>query len=709
MSTVKKTFCRICEPMCPLHAEVSDEGEVVKLMPNPDHPAGGIACHKGLSWLSVHNDPDRLNYPLKRMNPRTEAKGVFERISWDQALSEIGQRLRDIREKNGKDSVTVWHGNPISFASTAGTSIMPMADLLETSTRFSPGTQDFFNRALIVHAMYGLPLLLIPDLKNTDYLLCLGSNPRVSHWTLMSAPNDSNQALKDIKARGGKVRFVNPRKIESSTPETGDTIQIKPDTDVYFLAALSNEIERIGGFDHDVLERYGNNVDGYLEFVRQWSAEKVASVTGISLGEIKEVAADIVAAPAASFYISTGVHQGRQGTIAAWLLEMLIVATGNLGKKGGNYKPTGGDEPIPMPLFVHHVDTPDGVLPIAPFGAIPSVIFPEMVEDGSVKAFLCFFGNPLMSMPGEDRLRESLEHLELLVCSDIYHTATAELADYVLPATDWLEREDITGFGFLGGNQVIPHVQYTEAMTEPKAERRNDWWIGARILQEVGLPSPLDEDDHRNGFKALDATLEKFDLSVEKLADMPEQTAMIEQEPFETVFDKWIVHEDKKIDCCPGFIKEGGLYERFERILKELQEESPFTVKLISHRTPYMHNSWMPNLEPLRKGSLSANKLRVNAQDAEARQLFEGDMVRVYNDHGSVECQVEIREDMRQGAAAMAHGYGHFTPNMKIADRKGGANYNQLLPMGPKTYEPYSYMSWMCGVPIEIERVEVAS
>ena len=706
MNQTKPTFCRICEPMCPLLAEIDDRGKVVDLKPNPNHPVGGTPCHKGLSWLTVHHDPDRLNWPLKRVNPKSEAKGVFERVSWEQALSEIGERLKAIREQYGKDSVTFWHGNPISFASAAGTVIMAMADLFETSTRFSPGTQDFFDRALVLHAMYGGPMpLMIPDLKHTDYLLVVGSNPRVSHWTLMSVPNDNGQLLKDIKARGGKVRFVNPRRIESSTPETGETVQVKPDTDVYFLAALSHEIHRLGGFDEDMLARHGKNVEGYIDFVKRWSPEKVASVTGVEISEIKTIAAEIVAAESASFYISTGVHQGRQGILSSWLLEMLIVATGNLGKKGGNYKATGADEPTPLPLFTSYVDTPDGELPLTLVGAIPSVIFPEMVEDGSVRAMLCFFGNPLMSMPGEDRLREAFASLDLLICADIYHTATAELADYVLPSVDWLEREDITGFGFLGGNQLTPHVQYTEALAEPAEERRNDWWIGARILQEVGLPSPLDEPDHRNGFKALDAAMAKFDLSVDKLKSMPQQTALIPEEPKEIVFDKWILHEDKKIDCCPECFEDGGLYERFERILAELKAESPDALKLISMRTPYMHNSWMPNVEPLRKGSLSSNKLRVSAEDAAKRGLFDGDSVRVFNDHGSVTCLIEVRDDMRSGAAAMSHGYGHFAPNMRVAANKGGANYNQLLPMGSKTYEPLSYMSWMCGVPIEVEKL----
>ena len=102
MGQVKHTFCRICEPLCPLLAETDSAGEITALRPDRAHPVSkGFACHKGLSYLEVHNDPDRVNTPLRRTNPRTAFPGVFERTTWDGAFAALGAKLRAIRDQHG--------------------------------------------------------------------------------------------------------------------------------------------------------------------------------------------------------------------------------------------------------------------------------------------------------------------------------------------------------------------------------------------------------------------------------------------------------------------------------------------------------------------------------------------------------------------------------------------------------------------------------
>lgn len=707
MNHEKRTFCRICEPFCPMVAEIDEKGKVSRLKPDSHHPVGGKPCVKGLSFLELHNDADRLNWPLKRRNPRSEPQGIFDRVSWDEAISAPAARLVELRERYGKNSVAIYIGNPNSFDARATRACyydLPAA--LETKTIFTAGTQDCNNKVIGEMAMYGNSAFLIPDLRNTNYLLCIGANPKASHWTWVGVPNDGGQILKDIRSRGGKVLFVNPRRIESSTPETGETLQIKPDADLYFLAALSHEVQRLNGFDEELLEKHGKNVEDYKQFISQWPPERVADVTGVPATRIREIAADIVAADGAACYLSTGVNQGRQGTLSFWLVEMLNFATGNLGRKGGTYKATGIADPQPAPVITHHSDTPDGVLPMAGLGALPAVLLPEIFAQSGVRALVCIGGNPLLSISGEDKLREAFKKLEFMLCVDIMPNATTELADYVLPAADWLEREDITSFSWLLGTQLTPHVQYTDAMEQPAAERRIDWWIVSRLLQEMGLPSGLDEPDHRNGFKMIDAMLANRGLSVAQLKNMPHQTALIPELPKATVFERCLVHEDGKIDCYPELFVRAGLHDRCTQIFEQLRREPADTLKLISMRTPHMHNSWMANVPSLRKGHLSDNRLRMSPADADKRDLFDGDQVRAFTDYGSMNCRIEVRDDMREGVVAMTHGYGHGGAKaMKVASGRPGANCNRLLPTGAKTYEPLSYMSWMCGVPIKVEKL----
>src|SRR5271167_4067550 len=119
MAHVKHTFCRICEPECPIIAEFDEGGQIAALRPNADHPSGGLACHKGLSFLEVHNDPDRLNWPQRRLNPRTQPRGDFMEVGWDEAMADIGPRIARLRDTYGPNAVAVYLGNPFEFNTAA--------------------------------------------------------------------------------------------------------------------------------------------------------------------------------------------------------------------------------------------------------------------------------------------------------------------------------------------------------------------------------------------------------------------------------------------------------------------------------------------------------------------------------------------------------------------------------------------------------------
>jgi len=128
-------------------------------------------------------------------------------------------------------------------------------------------------------------------------------------------------------------------------------------------------------------------------------------------------------------------------------------------------------------------------------------------------------------------------------------------------------------------------------------------------------------------------------------------------------------------------------------------------LKLISLRTPYMQNSWLTNTDKFRRGQQCVNPLHMSEVDAIARGFFEGDSIRVYNRFGSIETQVRINPDLRRGVVAMSHGYGNAGAySLQTASEKPGVNCNVLMPIGQE-FEPMSYMSWMSGVPVEVERV----
>lgn len=707
MTQTKSSFCRICEPGCPLKVHFDAQGKPVSISPDIDSPAGGIACHKGLSYLEIHDDPDRMNWPLKRMNSRSEARGIFEQVSWDAAFAEIGARLKEIREKYGPNAVATYAGNPGAFNSTWTMFAPYLKEALGTDLRFTSNTQDTSNKMATVAEVFGSPTSFkIPDIENTDFLLCIGSNPKVSRWTLMSATNDW-EIVKDIQRRGGKVRFVNPRVTESSSEETGPTLLIRPGTDAYFLAALLHEVEVLNDFAADIVAKYGRNVELLREFVSKYSPDVVADITGISADEIRTLAREYVEARSGIVYMATGVNQSRQGMISAWLVEMLQFVSGNLGRKGGTYKPNGLVLACPPITGVQRVETSIGTFEVLQPGMsipLPANIMSPLIANGDIKALLVISGNPLLTVSGETEARKAYENLELVVSLDIYRNATGELSDFVLPTVDFLERSDINFVGT--GMQQTPNVKYTDAMEAPAFERRDDWWILSKILQAAGLASPLNDDPNMDwGAATIQKLLSGKDLSIDKLRQMPSCTALLERLPYDALFEICLQHPDKKIDCFPKRFVEAGLFERFDRIFAELASEPKDTLKLISLRTPYMHNSWFGNAPSFRKGKERENPLHMTQMDADRLGLVEGDKVTVSTTFGAIEAHVFTDDSLRIGVVAMSHGYGQRKAfGLPLAQRNPGVNCNDIMPSGPASIEPLSNMSWLSAVPVTVSR-----
>jgi anaerobic selenocysteine-containing dehydrogenase len=460
-----RTFCRVCEPACGLVARV-ENGRLVKVMPDREHPISqGWACNKGIATFDIHHDPDRLSHPLKR-TPQG-----FERISWDQAMREIADKLRGIRAARGDWATGAYIGNPTAFNALATNGTSAFFGALGTRQLYTAGTQDCSNKFAGAELVYGSSTIHpLPDFDHTRYLLVLGSNPAVSHMSFISIA-DPMSVLRAAQARGCRIRFVNPRRIESVKSGVGELIQIRPDTDVYFLAALLHELDRIGGFDDEVVGRHGKNVEGLRAFLAAYPPQRVERVTGVPAATVREVAREWKAADGASVTMSTGVNMGRQGTLCYWLVQMLSFVTGNLDRRGGNVESIGYYPTAPRSgrfdperaFFdgrfgrIRHVR-----------GSLPGTLLPDEIltpGDGQLRALFVVAGNPVLSMPDESRLRQALASLELLVCVDLYRNATGELAHYLLPATDQFERPDVTYAGL--GLQHRPHVQYTDRVVPP--------------------------------------------------------------------------------------------------------------------------------------------------------------------------------------------------------------------------------------------------
>lgn len=698
-ATQVKTFCRVCEPSCGLVAEV-DGLRITALRPDAEHPVTkGYACHKGIATLDIHHDPDRLDHPLRR-----EADGSWTELGWDGAIAEVAGRLAEVQERYGPGAVSMYTGNPLAFNALGQSAAGALASGLGVRRAFSSGTQDCANKFTASQAVFGTSLVHpIPDIARTDLALIVGGNPRVSQGSFISQPNLA-QELRAARARGARVVFVNPRRIEVPERGLGETLQIRPDSDLYFLAALLTELERIGGWDEGIVRRHGNHVDGLRAFIAPYDADTTAAVTGIAPDDLRDLAGAWRDAGAACAYASTGVNMGRQGTLAYWLVQALSFVTGNLDREGGNLKSDGfyPNARAGAGAFEQaYGDTEWGVLRR---GALPGNLMADAILDSEdpVRAMVVVAGNPALTIGGGARLEEALASLEYLVCIDLYRNATGELAHHVLPAADMLEREDLNIVNI--GLAAQPYVQFTPAVVAPQAARKPEWWICHSILQAMDRPSAFDhvgldgEPDvwarHRH------MAMKGSGIDLDELRRDPQVVVLPRPEPGR-FFEDQVQTADGRLDLCPPAF--APAIERAHDMFGELAAEPAGTLKLITRRDAWMMNSWFRNLDRMQRRDPDGNPLWSHPDDLADLGLADGDRAVVANANGALEVVVRADADLMRGVVSMAHGWGNArTAGMRTAQGNPGVNVNELLPSGPGSFEPLSSQAHMTGIPVEL-------
>ncbi len=701
--TRRKTFCRLCEVNCGLEATVDGTGRISQLRPDKAHPVSeGFACHKGLLALEIHRDPDRLNGPLRR-----RADHGFEPAAWDVAIAEIAARLSATLEEHGPDSVAIYMGNPSAFNALGAVAAGVFAQALGLKRFFFAGTQDCSNKFAISEILYGsAEIHPIADLDHADFILMMGTNPRISKMSFLSTP-DPVGVLRAARNRGARVCFVNPLEL-GDLADVGETLQIRPDTDAYFLAAILHEIESTNGFD-EVPVRTGDgagrqpairHLERLREFVRAYSAERVAGIVGLPAERIREVARAFAGAGSAAVHLSTGVNMGRQGALAYWLAQMLSLVTGNLDRRGGNIVAARALPAMPMAEEPALEESKWGVYRPSRGSTPPGSLLVDMIEDDEnpIRALVVIAGNPLLSIGGEARMREAFAGLDLLVAIDFYRNATGELADWVLPAADWFEREDLNFF--VQGVQRVPYLQWTDRIVPPTHERREDWWILSRIQQAMGRPSLFDIPGDDPLSALWNGRLAEGGHSIEELREAEGGVVLLPEAPRGGFLER--VAGTDGFDCCPDALL--ATLDRAEPIFGMLEAEAHDQLKLITRRTHHMLNSAFQNMKNLKTAAGSRNNpLFMNPEDADRRDLEEGQFVRVRNEHGELVAELAFDPRLRPGVVAMSHGFGNErTPGMPVAQAHPGVNVNHLSPTGAGSFDPVSGMEQLTGIPVEV-------
>ncbi len=710
-SETKITYCRICEALCGMEVTV-DGDRIVDVKPDKAHPVSkGFACVKGIGLGALHHDPDRLKYPLKRVD------GRLERISWQQALQEIGTKLRSLRAAHGARALALYTGNPTFFNYKSFFFAEQFVDALGTPNLFASHSIDCNNKFDVSQRMYGVSTVHpIVDFSRVKFLMILGGNPAASQMSFIQLPN-ALQRLKQITRRGGRVIIVDPRRNETAQ-QVGEYLSIRPGTDAYFLLAMLQVVVAEKRFDRDHVQRFMRGFDAMCEALHAFTPEQVAETTGISSDAIRTYARDFSAAAGAALYMSTGVNMGPFGSVAYWALQCLNLITGNVDREGGLLQPKG---PFDLLAFTAALGvgksgrtTRDGrlhaVVDALPAGALAD----EIMQPGAdkIRALIVSAGNPVHSVPGGN-VAQALSALELLVSIDIYPNETSRYAHYILPATDMLERSDYPLTTSL--NQETPVAQFTERVIQPAFERREEWeifselalltrpWskpglchvfgLANRILPKLARGKKLDPD-------RMLALLFRLlgDVSLSQLRKAP-HGKLLAPSKAGTLLGKRVHTPDKLVDLAPS-----GVIADLARVraLQASLTKPDGTLVMIGRREKRSHNSWMHNHTGIQQPT-GGNTLLMHPKDAELRGIASGDRARVSGNDQSFDLPVELSDQIRPGVVAVPHGWGHADSELTRAKALGGGNANLVMQGGRDFVEPVSGQAIMVGQEIEVE------
>ncbi|MHA7838209.1 MAG: molybdopterin-containing oxidoreductase family protein, partial [bacterium] len=592
---------------------------------------------------------------------------------------------------------------------------------------YGTGTCDTMNKFRVNEDMYGSPMRLAhPDVNHTRFMMILGANPAISGNTLYHLPR-ARKRFAQIVERGGRVVFLNPRRIE--TAAAGEHHFIRPDTDLFFLAAFAAELIRLGAVDRARVDRFMKNFESLEKVVQAWTPERQAAVTGVPAETLRDLARAHAEARGAALYMATGVNQGRSGTLCFWLLEAINAMTGNLDRRGGTLMGKGlvdmAEQVTRDPQMMTSYDRSDGLPTVS--GQQPSgMLADDILGDAPdrVTALIVEASNPLLACSNPNgRLDEALSSLELLVSIDHFRNETGDLADYVLPATTWLERAEVPyALQSLAGCCPTPYMIYADAVLAPPPDVRHEWWMYTRLADEMGVPlfdNRALSAAAKLAARAAYTPIGRFVPGPEKLIDgmlkqggLPGAREMAAKHPHgvllpESPGDDFlgtprVLTSDGKVDLAPAIYVEA--FEERAEILYREELEGAERFKLIGMRQMKRMNTSSANNPAL--VDEKTNYAYLSAADAGELGVANDDLVEVESAFGRIEIPVRVTQEMMPRTVAIPQCWGHGkAQGLRHAAAHPGVNSNLVAGDGSGNIEKLSGMSHLSGIPIEVRPV----
>ncbi|MEQ1828012.1 MAG: molybdopterin-dependent oxidoreductase [Pirellula sp.] len=635
---VLPTVCALdCPDTCSLHITVED-GRVTHLAGNPKHPiTKGFACAKMAKYPQRQEQADRLLLPQKRIGRKGE--GRFASISWDEALDEIADRLRSIIDRFGPQSIL-----PYAYAGTMGVLECqgPFAFFRSIGALELDQTICATTGGAAWEANYGPNKLGTDpeDLVHSRFIILWGINALRSNSHLAPAINTARK-------NGCPVLHIDPFRNETSRFADMHW-QIKVGTDAALALAIGNEIIRNGWQDDSYLREHVVGFEEYRDECSRWTLERAADYCGLPLVELRTVVRDYALSESPFIKVGYGMTRNEGGGNALRAVTLLPALIGAWKRDGGgaclstsgafglNTSRVRGDHLLKP--GVRHVN----------MNLLASELDPA---SSPLHALFVFNSNPAAVAPDSSRVRHGLSNEDLFtVVLEHFQTDTADYADYLLPATTFLEHTDIyTSYGHY-------HLQYSEPVVAARGQAKSNRWIFSELARRLGQtdeslywqPKEMIEDLLRSRNPWLSG------ISVEQL--MRERSVKLQlPKPFRP-YAEGSNFSDRKIRFSPA-----------PRQLEfEVQPDEQFPLRLISPPGPFILNTSMGNVPSVIKLAGGEPQVVIHPSDASPLGIVDGDHIRVESPNGSIVRKAIVSEDARQGVlVALGQWWPKLSPDGK--------------------------------------------
>ncbi|HUU07782.1 MAG TPA: formate dehydrogenase subunit alpha [Thermoplasmata archaeon] len=645
------TTCPYCGTGCNLFLTVAD-GRAVGVVPcKTDETSRGQLCIKGYNAHAFIHHPDRLTHPLMRKGEQ------LTRAGWDEALQKTVDEIKRLVAEHGPDSVMV-------LASAKCTNEENY--VFQKLARAAIGTNNIDHCARLCHASTVAGLLqsfgsgamtnTIPEFEDADCLLVTGSN------TLEAHPLIGARMLKAME-KGAKVIVVDPRDTPLSRIATISMRQ-EPGTDVAWINGMINVIISEDLYDHEFVTERTTGFEELRELVKSYTPERVEEITGVSQQHLVDAARTYAAADKAMIAYAMGITQHSNGTNLVRTLANLAMVTGNVGKESTGVNPLRGQCNVQgacdagaLPNLYPGYQSVEDAEARAKFekawngelqarkGMTLTCAFNQALT-GEVKGMVIFGENPMMSDPDIGHIEAAIQKLEFLAVIDIFPTETAKLADVVLPAACYAEKDGT----FTSTDRAIRVVRKA---VDPPGEARPDWRIACELGRMLG----------NDGF-AFDSPADIMN----ELAAVAPIYGGVDYERIDREIVRWPCpskdHPGTKVLHTGSFKIGKGVFAIVEHTppMEETDENFPF-ILTTGRNLFHFHTGSMTRRSVKLQRESPEPYVEINSADANQLDVLEGQSVRVSSRRGSITLAARVTDWIRPGTIFIPFHYAEAAAN----------------------------------------------